>query len=413
MTNIKTYNAISGKGLDYLSQHGYDINAQESPREFCYSRCSLGAGFNNIPVADLSKRGIVVFNTPGGNANAVKEITIASLILAARPVVGAIRFANQTRGGDVSLRTESNKGGYRGTELAGKTLQAAINETEAALLNLSRGGIVDDHAAKAALDSDQLRMYITDFADDVLFDNPKVIITPHIGGSTIEAEDTSALMAAKELDEYLTSGNIINSVNYPDVNEPFTTNYRVGIIHENVPNMIGQISAFFGDNGINIEQLSNRAVGQYAYTLVAINDFTSAQQEHVKTALDEIPHVILTRRDNMTQELQEQAIAQLAKRGVEIEDIAEGTRTFLTEKYHDDLDEQILTQAISRVLHKDEVADIILTALYLDEQAETMPDDQPLKPRLQRDANGHNVDEILAIAITQQFSALQLFIMVY
>lgn len=107
----------------------------------------------------------------------------------------------------------------------------------------------------------------------------------------------------------------------------------------------------------------------------------------------------------MTQELQEQAIAQLAKRGVKVEDIAEGTRTFLTDKYHDELDEQTLTQAISRVLHKDEVADIILTALYLDEQAETMSDDQPLKPRLQRDANGHNVDEILAIAITQQFSA--------
>ena len=107
----------------------------------------------------------------------------------------------------------------------------------------------------------------------------------------------------------------------------------------------------------------------------------------------------------MTQELQEQAIAQLAKRGVEIEDSAEGTRNFLTDKYHDELDEQTLTQAISRVLHKDEVADIILTALYLDEQAETMPDDQPLKRRLQRDANGHNVDEILAIAITQQFSA--------
>lgn len=386
MTNIKTYNAISDKGLDYLSQHGYDINAQDSPKGILLRSQNLfdevipdtvravvrsGAGFNNIPVADLSKRGIVVFNTPGGNANAVKELTIASLILAARPVVGAIRFANQTRGGDVSLRTESNKGGYRGTELAGKTLgviglgnvgskvantalaldmdvigydpglnantawridqhivharnveevlrradyvtvhipmeekndhfidagKLQLMKPEAALLNLSRGGIVDDHAAKAALDSDQLRMYITDFADDVLFDNPKVIITPHIGGSTIEAEDTSALMAAKELDEYLTSGNIINSVNYPDVNEPFTTNYRVGIIHENVPNMIGQISAFFGDNGINIEQLSNRAVGQYAYTLVAINDFTSAQQEHVKTALDEIPHVILTRR---------------------------------------------------------------------------------------------------------------------
>jgi D-3-phosphoglycerate dehydrogenase len=166
----------------------------------------------------------------------------------------------------------------------------------AALLNFSRGGIVDDEAAKEALDNDQLRVYITDFADSVLFDNPKVIITPHIGGSTIEAEDTSALMAARQLDEYLTTGNIVNSVNYPDINEPFTTKYRVGIIHENVPNMLGQISKFFGDHNINIEQLSNRAVGNYAYTMVAINDFTEEQQELVKTALDEIPHVILTRR---------------------------------------------------------------------------------------------------------------------
>ena len=146
------------------------------------------------------------------------------------------------------------------------------------------------------MDNDQLRVYITDFADSVLFDNPKVIITPHIGGSTIEAEDTSALMAARQLDEYLTTGNIVNSVNYPDINEPFTTKYRVGIIHENVPNMLGQISKFFGDHNINIEQLSNRAVGNYAYTMVAINDFTEEQQELVKTALDEIPHVILTRR---------------------------------------------------------------------------------------------------------------------
>lgn len=107
----------------------------------------------------------------------------------------------------------------------------------------------------------------------------------------------------------------------------------------------------------------------------------------------------------MSQLLQEQAIQQLAKRGVTINDIATGTKTFLTDKYHDEVDETKLDHAIQQVLHKDEVADIILTALYLDEQAETMPDDQPLTARLQRDANGHNVDEILAIAITQQFSA--------
>ncbi|MBZ1511905.1 3-phosphoglycerate dehydrogenase family protein [Leuconostoc mesenteroides] len=386
MTNIKTYNAISSKGLDYLKDHHYDINGNDAPKGILLRSQNLhdepiddnvraivraGAGFNNIPVEELSKRGIAIFNTPGGNANAVKELTIASLVLAARPVVGAIQFANDTRGGDVSLRTESNKGGYRGTELTGKKLgviglgnvgskvantalaldmdvigydpglnantawrvdrhivharsveevleqadyvtvhipleeknryfidadKLHLMKPTAALLNLSRGGIVDDEAAKEALDNDQLRVYITDFADSVLFDNPKVIITPHIGGSTIEAEDTSALMAARQLDEYLTTGNIVNSVNYPDINEPFTTKYRVGIIHENVPNMLGQISKFFGDHNINIEQLSNRAVGNYAYTMVAINDFTEEQQELVKTALDEIPHVILTRR---------------------------------------------------------------------------------------------------------------------
>lgn len=386
MTNIKTYNAISSKGLDYLKDHHYDINGNDAPKGILLRSQNLhdepidgnvraivraGAGFNNIPVEELSKRGIAIFNTPGGNANAVKELTIASLVLAARPVVGAIQFANDTRGGDVSLRTESNKGGYRGAELAGKKLgviglgnvgskvantalaldmdvigydpglnantawrvdrhivharsveevleqadyvtvhipleeknryfidadKLHLMKPTAALLNLSRGGIVDDEAAKEALDNDQLRVYITDFADSVLFDNPKVIITPHIGGSTIEAEDTSALMAARQLDEYLTTGNIVNSVNYPDINEPFTTKYRVGIIHENVPNMLGQISKFFGDHNINIEQLSNRAVGNYAYTMVAINDFTEEQQELVKTALDEIPHVILTRR---------------------------------------------------------------------------------------------------------------------
>lgn len=386
MTNIKTYNAISEKGINYLTNHGYTIDKQEEAKAIILRSQNLhseliddsvravvraGAGFNNIPVDELSKRGIVVFNTPGGNANAVKELTIASLILAARPVIGAIGFANETRGGDVSLRTEVNKGGYRGTELAGKKLgviglgnvgskvantalaldmdvigydpglnantawridrhivraknveevlreadyvtvhipltdknkgfidakSISIMKPNAALLNLSRGGIVDDLAAKEALDQNKIRVYITDFADESLFDHPKVIITPHIGGSTVEAEDTSALMAARQLDEYLTTGNIINSVNYPDIDEPFTTKYRVGIIHENVPNMISQISKFFGDNGINIEQLSNRAVGSYAYTLVAIDDFTEEQQEYVKTALDEIPHVILTRR---------------------------------------------------------------------------------------------------------------------
>ncbi|WP_338343331.1 3-phosphoglycerate dehydrogenase family protein [Fructobacillus evanidus] len=382
MMNIKTYNAISHTGLDYLKDRGYEINGDQDPDGILLRSQDLhkepipnsvkavvraGAGFNNIPVADLSKRGIPVFNTPGGNANAVKELTVAALIMAARPIVGAINFSNQVRGGDVSLRTEANKGGYRGTELYEKTLgviglgnvgskvanialafgmkvigydpglnantawrvdrhithaksvdevlqqsdfvtvhipytkenhhfidadKLAEMKPNAALINFSRGGIVDDEAAVKALNADKLRMFITDFSSDVLFDNDKVIITPHIGGSTVEAEDTSALMAAKQLDDYLTSGNIVNSVNYPDINEPFTTKYRLGVLHNNVPNMIGQITKVVGELDLNIEELSNRAVGDYAYTLLALNQLPLGQEDNIVDNLAAIENVL-------------------------------------------------------------------------------------------------------------------------
>lgn len=385
MKNIKTYNAISQTGLGYLTEHSYQLNADSDPAGILLRSQDLfketipasvaaiarsGTGFNNIPIDELSKQGVVVFNTPGGNANAVKELTLAALVLAARPVLGAVEFAQQTRGGDVSLRTEANKKSYRGTELAGKTLgviglgnvgskvantalaldmkvigydpglnastawridrhiqhatdvETVLKEADyvtihiplnernrhfidaqklklmkptAALLNLARGGIVDDAAVKVALAQDQLRLYITDFADSILFDNDQVIVMPHIGGSTLEAEETNSLMAAKELDQYLTTGNIFNSVNYPDINEPFTTKYRLGIIHENVPNMIGQISQIFGEHNLNIEQLSNRAQGKNAYTLVGFNDFGAENPTTMQQTLNAIPHVITTR----------------------------------------------------------------------------------------------------------------------
>ncbi|WP_395320018.1 3-phosphoglycerate dehydrogenase family protein [Fructilactobacillus frigidiflavus] len=393
MKNIKTYNAISQTGLDYLTDRDYQINAEAKPLGILLRSQDLfkeiiptsvaaiarsGTGFNNIPIEELSKRGVVVFNTPGGNANAVKELTLASLVLAARPVLGAVEFAQQIRGGDVSLRTESNKKSYRGTELAGKTLgviglgnvgskvantalaldmnvigydpglnantawridrhiqhatdvdtvlkkadyvtihiplddrnrhfidaqKLKLMKPTAALLNLARGGIVDDTAVKAALDQDQLRIYITDFADPILFDNPQVIVMPHIGGSTLEAEETNSLMAAKELDQYLTTGNIFNSVNYPEINEPFTTKYRFGIIHENVPNMIGQISKIFGEHNLNIEQLNNRAQGENAYTLVGFNDFGAETSVKMQQALNAIPNVIVTRYYQNSEEI--------------------------------------------------------------------------------------------------------------
>lgn len=168
----------------------------------------------------------------------------------------------------------------------------AMMKDNAALINFSRGGIVDDEAAVAALNADKLRMFITDFSNDVLFDSDKVIITPHIGGSTVEAEDTSALMAAKQLDDYLTTGNIVNSVNYPDINEPFTSKYRLGVFHNNVPNMIGQITKVVGELNLNIEELSNRAVGDYAYTLLALNQLPKGQEENIADNLAAIENVL-------------------------------------------------------------------------------------------------------------------------
>ncbi|CAK8054177.1 3-phosphoglycerate dehydrogenase family protein [Eupransor demetentiae] len=380
--NIKTYNAISPKGLAALKDAGYQINADEDADGILLRSQKLqnsdvadsvkavvraGAGFNNIPVADLSARGIPVFNTPGGNANAVKELTIAALIMAARPILAAVRFAQETRGGDVSLRTESNKGGYRGTELSGKTLgviglgnvgskvantaldldmevigydpglnantawridrrvehasnlddllnksdyitvHIPLNEANrhfidadklakmkpsAALINFSRGGIVDDQAVVKALDADKLRLFTTDFSDDVLFDQPKVMVTPHIGGSTIEAEDTSAMMAAHQMEAFLEDGNIINSVNFPEMNLPFTSQYRIGVLHKNVPNMLGQISKVFGQVDINIAELNNRSRGDYAYTLVAFDHLGQGQTEAIQAELKAIPQVL-------------------------------------------------------------------------------------------------------------------------
>ncbi|CAK1232560.1 Phosphoglycerate dehydrogenase or related dehydrogenase (SerA) [Fructobacillus cardui] len=298
--NIKTYNAISHTGLDYLKDRGYEINGDQDSDGILLRSQDLhkepipksvkavvraGAGFNNILVSDLSKRGIPVFNTPGGNANAVKELTVAALIMAARPIVGAINFSNQVRGGDVSLRTEANKGGYRGTELYEKTL---------GVIGL---GNVGSKVANIAL----------------AFGMKVIGYDPDLNANTAWRVDRH-ITHAKSVDEVLQQSDFVT------VHIPYTK-----------------------------------------------------ENHHFIDA------------DKLAEMKPNAALINFSRGGI--------------------VDGEALDKAINRVLHKDEVADIILTAIFLDEQAVLMPESEPLKARLKRDANGHNVDEILAIGITQQFSA--------
>ncbi|BDR56726.1 3-phosphoglycerate dehydrogenase family protein [Xylocopilactobacillus apis] len=385
MYQVKTYNVISQAGLKELDPQEFAINKEEDPdaiilrsenllkKEFGNNLKAIvraGAGFNNIPLKQANEKGIAVFNTPGGNANAVKEMVFSMLIMSVRPIYQAIDFAEHNEGSDVSLRTEAKKNSFRGTELKDRTLgviglghvgskvanlglsfgmkvigydpfihpdaaweidsrvqraqeiskllkesdfvtvhipynsdndhfideeKLKLMKKSAVLLNYSRNDIVDDKAVIKALDQKSLKFYATDFAASGLYNRDDVLITPHIGGSTREAEHTAARMAVNELKEFMLNGNLINSVNLPNLNEPFTTNYRVAVVHHNIPNMLGQISTIFGNFHINIDRLSNRSKDDLAYTLVEIEDFPMDQKDKFLASMQEVPAIIRTR----------------------------------------------------------------------------------------------------------------------
>jgi D-3-phosphoglycerate dehydrogenase len=305
-----------------------------------------GAGVNNIPVADLSKRGIPVFNAPGANANAVKELVLAGLLLAARNVCPAWAFARSLTGDDhaIDAAVEKGKKKFVGFELPGRTLgvvglgaigvevanaalalgmkvlgydpqitvqrawqlssnveqalslddlfaradavsvhvplndqtRKLVNEARLKLLkksgilvNFARGGIVDDAAVVAALDAGRLYAYVCDFPNTVLKDHPKVVTLPHLGASTGEAEENSAVMVADQVRDFLENGNIKNSVNFPEAVLPRAPNTtRLAIANRNVPNMVGQISTCLAGARINIADLLNKSRGEFAYTLI-------------------------------------------------------------------------------------------------------------------------------------------------
>jgi D-3-phosphoglycerate dehydrogenase len=303
-----------------------------------------GAGTNNIPVAALSKRGVPVFNAPGANANAVKELVLAGMLIAARNLAPALDFVRALpRSGDLDKQVEGGKKQFAGFELPGHTLgviglgkigslvadaairlgmnvlgydphitveaawslpsqvrransieevlrashfvtlhvplvektRAMINtrnleqfHSGAVLLNFSREGVTEDAAVLKGLESGKLRWYVTDFPSAALLNHARVIALPHLGASTSEAEDNSAVMVVDEVRDYLENGNLQNAVNFPDAAMPREAPYRLAIANANVPDMLGSISHALGRRKINIHNMLNKSKAEMAYTIV-------------------------------------------------------------------------------------------------------------------------------------------------
>jgi D-3-phosphoglycerate dehydrogenase len=302
-----------------------------------------GAGVNNIPVKDLSKRGIPVFNAPGANANAVKELVLAGMLIAARNLGPALEFTRELKKENLEKTVEEGKKQFAGFELPGHTLgviglgkigslvadaairlgmnvlgydphitvegawslpsqvkrAASVEEilkgsdfvtlhipliektrhtvnaknlelmrNGAVLLNFSREGVVAEDAAAKRLESGRLKWYVTDFPSAPLLGKAGVIALPHLGASTGEAEDNSAVMVVDELRDYLEHGNLQNAVNFPDASMAREAPYRLAIANANVPDMLGRISHTLGKRKINIHNMLNKSKGEMAYTLV-------------------------------------------------------------------------------------------------------------------------------------------------
>lgn len=360
MKKILLMNKISEVGTRVFDKDRYNLaERQENPDAIMVRSAKLhdlefdenlkaiarcGAGVNNIPVERCTENGIVVFNTPGANANGVKELAICALVLAARDVLGGVNWANGLGNEtDVAKAVESGKGAFVGNELVGKKLgviglgaiggmvanaanalgmtvvgcdpyitpraawslapsikQAndydeifrtcdyitlhvpatpqtkgmvsdktiAMMKNGVRIINLARADLVDVSAIKRGLESGKVAKYVTDFPSNETVGVQGIVNIPHLGASTIESEDHCALMAAKQLDEYLTNGNIQNSVNFPNVSLPHTAGARVCVMHKNVPNMLTQITTAFSADNVNIENLANGSKVEVAYTIV-------------------------------------------------------------------------------------------------------------------------------------------------
>lgn len=363
MYKIKMLNKISSTGLQELGQafevgteltgedgilvrsaemHDYDFPAS------LQAVARAGAGTNNIPVKKYSEAGIVVFNTPGANANAVKELAVCAMLIASRDVVGGSDWvrAQAAAGVDVPAVVEKGKSAFTGPELLGKSvgviglgavgvqvaniatklgmtvygydpflsvdhalamsravhrvldlsaiykncdyisLHLPLTESTrgmidakafeqmkpgARVLNLARGELVNDDDMIAALDCGKVACYVTDFPNNKITPVKNVVAIPHLGASSPESEENCAIMAAKQLRDYLEYGNIVNSVNLPTLQQDPSGVARLSIVHRNIPNMLASITTVLSAAGVNVENMTNKSKGEYAYTIVDVN----------------------------------------------------------------------------------------------------------------------------------------------
>ncbi len=366
MYNIRYYNNISAKGLNRLPP-AIGHSRSETPAhalllrshklqgsEIEASVCGIaraGAGTNNIPVDECARRGIVVFNTPGANANSVKELVICAMLLSSRKLAQSIQWLEQLATTD-STAVEAGKKMFAGPEISGKTLgiiglgaigslvanaadalgmnvigydpflsvknalkltkgmqlfediEGVLKQSDyislhlslsaqtrgllraeniesikwgARLINFARAELVDESAVSEALNSGAISYYVSDFPSPVFKGLAGAISFPHLGASTPEAEENCAVMACDQLSRFLLHGNIRNSVNYPDCELERETEHRLTFTHENVPNMLGQISSILAKQKLNIQELNNRHRGDFAYTIVDVDAAPSLQ----------------------------------------------------------------------------------------------------------------------------------------
>lgn len=378
---IKTMNKISNKGLALFDER-YEVGDEITDEDAILVRSAklhdypmgenlksiarAGAGTNNIPVKECADRGIVVFNTPGANANAVKELVLCSLFLSSRRVLEGIEWTKTLTGDDFGKQVEAGKKQFVGPEIEGKTLgiiglgaigvavanaavklgmnvigydpyisvnaawklskwvkkaasqdeifqeadyitihvpandetknminAKAINEMKPGVhvLNFARDALVNTDDMIDALKKGKVARYITDFGTEALAHTDNAIVMPHLGASTPESEENCATMAVEEVMDFLENGNIRNSVNFPTVVEPRTTTYRLCIIHKNIPNMLAKFAGTIAKKDMNIENMVNKARGDYAYTIIDTNDLS----EDITKAIEKQEGVIKAR----------------------------------------------------------------------------------------------------------------------
>ena len=354
-------------GADAILVRSAKMHDMELP-ESVVAVARAGAGVNNIPVREYAEKGVVVFNTPGANANGVKELVLAGMLLASRDIVGGIEWVEKEKDReDIDKLAEKQKKQFAGCEIMGKKLgiiglgaigamvanaasglgmdvygydpyisiDAAWNlsrtikhsksldeiytqcdyitihvplldstremiNAEAfrkmkdgvVLLNFARDLLVDEDALIEALESGKVKKYVTDFANHTVAGREGILVTPHLGASTEESEENCAVMAAKELKDFLENGNIRNSVNFPNCDMGTCVAVgRIAITHRNIPNMISQLTNVLGSEGVNIADMTNKSKGEYAYTLLDLESTASKEALDALKAIEGVAKV--------------------------------------------------------------------------------------------------------------------------